>query len=93
MLILFHHVQRTLSINKGYHLHCPNVTCYFFPLTSIYIPGHPAIKHTQSPFFFSYASTAIQIGRWKYSFLSSKFNNSIFWKDLLVVFLSDSFLL
>jgi len=92
-LIVFHHAQRTMSINKGYHLHCPNVTCYFLPLTSIYIPQHPAIKHTQFPFFFSYASTAIKMGKWKYSFLRSKFNHSTIWKDLLVIFLSDSFLL
>ena len=92
-LILFHHVQRTLSINNGYHLHCPNVTRYFFPLTFIYIPQHPAITHTQSPFFFCYSSIAIKMGTCKYCFLRSKFNHSTFWKNLLVIFLSDSFLL
>jgi hypothetical protein len=31
--ISFHLVQRTLSQTKGYHLHCPNITCFFLPLT------------------------------------------------------------
>jgi hypothetical protein len=33
------------------------------------------------------------MGKWKYSFLRTKLNHSTFWKDLMVIFLSDSFLL
>jgi len=91
-LILLQHVQRTLSLNKGYQLHCPNVTCYFFPLTSIYIPQHPAIKHTQSHFFFCYASTAIQMGKWKYSFLDQSLTTQHFGR-IYFLYLRDSFLL
>jgi uncharacterized membrane protein YGL010W len=36
MLILFHHVQRILAQNEGYHSHCTNITCYFLPLPHIF---------------------------------------------------------